>query len=270
MRTRQWPRLEWGGTTRMTGAVGDDEGGIWMYELLRQHGIDTAGIVKVDGSSTGLAMIAVDRAGENQIVVSPGANSGLSPAHVGSNPSEVRVKLAQLEIPIDTVRAFLSAPARGDHIRILNAAPAIADAAKLFDQCDILIVNQHELAFYLGLGETPASAADALVARRLIERESQAVIVTLGSGGAVAVWSDRHFHAPAMPVAPLDTIGAGDCFCGALAALLDAGERLETALPIANAAAALCTLKAGAIPAMPNRGEVDAWMAAARRQNEPS
>lgn len=250
-----------GASTLMTGAVGDDEGGSWMLGLLRSEGIDTAGIVTMDGGSTGLAMIAVERAGENQIVVSPGANSALIPAQIRHEGGEVRIRLAQLEIPVEAVRAFLSGPVTGDCIRILNTAPAIAEAASLFDECDVVIVNQHELAFYLGLGEAPVSAEDALVARRLIRRAEQAVIVTLGAAGAIAVWSDRYFHATALPVTPVDTIGAGDCFCGALAALLDAGESIEAALPVANAAAALCTLKAGAIPAMPNRAEVDTCMA---------
>ncbi len=252
-----------GAATQMIGAVGDDEGGLWMRGLLEEHGVDPDGIAILEGQATGLALIAVDCGGENQIIVSSGANEAVEPFHTSTLAPDAKVLLAQLEIPTETVRAFFTAPGAESRIRILNAAPAIQEAKELFGQTDILIVNQHELAHYLALGEAPETAEQALVARKLISRSDQVVIVTLGALGAVAVWQDRHFHAPALPVTPVDTIGAGDCFCGALAALLDTGETLEAALPLANAAAALCTQKEGAIPAMPSRAEAEAALQAA-------
>ncbi|WP_336980654.1 ribokinase [Altererythrobacter fulvus] len=246
-----------GAPTRMIGAVGSDDGGSWMRGMLEEHGVDTQAIAALKDMATGLASIAVDCSGENQIIVNPGANEAVTPDQAAQIRPEAQVLLAQLEIPVDTVRAFFTAPAAQGRIRILNAAPALREAAPLFDHADILIVNQHELAHYLGLSDAPQSAEDALVARQLIARGDQAVIVTLGALGAVAVWNDRHFHAPALSVTPIDTIGAGDCFCGALAALLDSGESVEAALPLANAAAALCTQKQGAIPAMPSRSEAE-------------
>ena len=249
-----------GALTRFTGAVGEDEEGRWMREILAHEGIDTAGIASLPDQLTGLALIAVDSSGENQIIVNPGANGTLSPTQARSLAEDARVLLAQQEIPLETVRAFFSAPGAVGKLRILNAAPAMPDAASLIDETDILIVNQHELAEYLHLEQAPSGQDEALAARQLIRRADQLVIVTLGAGGALAVWSDRTFHAPAQPVTPLDTIGAGDCFCGALAALLDAGETVEGALPLANAAAALCTQKHGAIPAMPTREELESFL----------
>ncbi|KPL66862.1 hypothetical protein SZ64_01360 [Erythrobacter sp. SG61-1L] len=247
-----------GATTRMIGAVGGDDGGRWMCGMLEEHGVDTQAIAALQDMATGLASIAVDCSGENQIIVNPGANEAVEPDQATQIGADARVLLAQLEIPADTVRAFFTAPDAQDRVRILNAAPALREAAHLFEHTDILIVNQHELAHYLGLSDAPQSAEDALIARQLIERDGQIVIVTLGALGAVAVWADRHFHAPALKVSPIDTIGAGDCFCGALAALIDSGESVEEALPLANAAAALCTQKQGAIPAMPSRSEAEA------------
>lgn len=246
-----------GSDTRMAGAVGDDEGGAWMRDLLAREGIDTTGIRVLEGMPSGLAVIAVDQAAENQIIVSPGANALLTETDAAP-AADARILLAQFEIPLPVVRAFFTAPQTEGSLRILNAAPALTEARSLFEHVDILIVNQHELAHYLGLDASPDTSNAADAARALITHTDQAVIVTLGAEGAVAVWQDRSAYAPALPVSPIDTIGAGDCFCGALAALLDAGETLETALPLANAAAALCTLKQGAIPAMPTRSEAEA------------
>lgn len=248
-------------TTRFTGAVGDDEDGRWMRGVLERDAIDTSGIVTLKNETTGLALIAVDRRGENQIIVNLGANSAVGVQSASEVREDTRVLLAQLEIPVETVRAFFTAPGAKGKLRILNAAPATPAAASLFDETDILIVNQHELAEYLELERAPEGPDEALGARRLIQREGQAVIVTLGADGALAVLADRHFHAPAKQVTPLDTVGAGDCFCGALAALLDGGITLEAALPLANAAAGLCTLTQGAIPAMPSRAEAEAFLA---------
>lgn len=246
-----------GARVRMCGAVGADDGGAWMRALLDADGIDTALVATLPDCATGTAFITVDAHGENQIIVVPGANARLKPEQVAAPDADTRVLLAQLEIPVDTVAALFSAPGAERCTRILNGAPAVRAAASLFGLCDVLIVNQTELALYLDLDHAPEDAHAALAARRLLTRADQVVVVTLGAGGAVAVRPDRHFHAPAFPVTPVDTIGAGDCFVGALAAMLDANGTVEDALPFANAAAALCTQRRGAIPAMPTRADVD-------------
>lgn len=250
-----------GAAVHFTGAVGDDASGRWMTDTLAAEGIDTTRIAADPALPTGLALIAVSRDGENQIIVNSGANGAIQPDAAQDLAPDARVLLAQQEIPLPALHAFFGAPGADERLRILNAAPALPETASLFGLIDILIVNQHELAVYLGLAQAPQGIDQALVARQLISRDDQVVIVTLGAGGALAVWADRHLHVPALKVTPLDTIGAGDCFCGALAALLDAGWTIEAALPLANAAAALCTQKEGAIPAMPTRAEVDARLA---------
>ena len=263
-----------GARTLMIGAVGDDEGGRWMIDQLTACGVETGSIAQMAGLTTGAAYIAVDEAGENQIIVAPGANAALSAQHVGTAAADGDVLIAQLEVPIETVRAFFPASPNGRCIRILNAAPAVPGAEILFDLADILIVNQHELAFYLGLPHAPRDVEGALAARTLISRAEQVVVVTLGALGAVAVRRDSHVHVPAFPVVPLDTIGAGDCFVGTLAAALDlaGGPRMsvEDALPLANAAAALCTQKHGAIPAMPTLAEAQALIASTKESRGPS
>lgn len=247
--------IRMGAHVAMAGAVGDDGDGRWMRDILAREGIDIAAIAAVPGRPTGAAMIAVDRAGENQIIVAAGANADFTPAMLPPVGNEV--VLAQLEIPVATIAAAFAA-ACGP--RILNAAPSVAAAAELFALTDILIVNQHELADYLGCAPV-ADVAAALTARALLTRPDQAVVVTLGAGGAVAIWPEHHVHAPAIRVEPVDTVGAGDCFCGALAALIAEGHSIAEALPLANAAAALCTQATGAVPAMPVRAAAEAMLA---------
>ena len=244
-----------GAATAMIAAVGADEAGAWMRGWLAEAGIDVTAVRALAGHATGAAYIAVDSAAENQIIVAPGANAHCAPDRL-SAPENRDVLLAQLELPVATIASAFAEPGP---LRILNAAPAVPAAAAMFGDVDVLIVNQHELAYYLGVAAIE-SPRQALAARGLLTRSDQVAIVTLGAGGALAVWPDRAFHAPAVPVTPVDTVGAGDCFCGVLAALLDEGLSIEAALPFANAAAALCTQTRGAAPAMPTRPAVEAFL----------
>lgn len=239
-----------GAQTRMIGAVGDGDAGRWMVQRLAADDIDVSGVETLAGEETGTAYIAVDAEGENQIIVVSGANARLkAPAPVNEG-----VLLSQLEVP---VAALLPVFAQSKAVRILNTAPALSEAKALFEHVDILVLNEHELGVYVPSDSGTVDCEDYVVrARRLLAREDQAVVVTLGANGAIAVRKDRHRHVAAVPVIPVDTIGAGDCFCGALAALLDEGRCLEDALSCASAAAALCTLGQGAAPSMPTRAAV--------------
>ncbi len=243
-----------GTSTRMIGAVGDDADGVWMRGLLQEDGVAVDMVLTLSGIATGAAVIAVDARAENLIVVAPGANASLTSAALP--PGIDDVLLAQFEIPLETIAAAFAA-AHGP--RILNAAPALVDGAFLFAESDIVIVNEHELALYAGRASVETHGDAETAARSLISHSGQAVVVTLGADGALAVWQDRALHVPGLPVSPVDTVGAGDCFCGALAALIAEGLTLEAALPIANAAAALCTQARGAAPAMPRRAAVEAF-----------
>jgi ribokinase len=233
-----------------------------MCDQLARAGVDVGGVRVLADMPTGTAYIAVDAQGENQIIVSSGADRGLEVV----DPVMEGVLLAQLEVPVAVLAPLL---ARSAAIRILNAAPPVPEAAALFDHLDIVIVNQHELATFLMLPAVPDTVEQALSARTLLIRPEQIVIVTMGAGGVIAIWQDRHLHVPAVPVMPVDTVGAGDCFCGTLAALLDEGSRIEDALHLANAAAALCTLGQGAAPSMPDRAAAEAFLAKAATEHAP-
>jgi ribokinase len=243
-----------GARVSMTGAVGADADGDWMRAVLKGEEVDVRGIATLAGVPTGVAMIAVDAAGENQIIVAPGANALLAP-EAAPKPG---LTLAQLEIPLDTIASAFAASAGP---RLLNAAPFIPAARALFAHTDLLIVNQHELAGYADVPAISGPAEAIAAARALRANPQQQIVVTLGGQGAVAVFGDAAIHAPALSVTPRDTVGAGDCFCGAMAALIAGGMDLAAVLPLANAAAALCTQTAGAIPAMPARAAVMAALA---------
>ncbi|HXQ17429.1 MAG TPA: ribokinase [Caulobacteraceae bacterium] len=243
--------------TRLIGAVGWDEAGDKLLATMAEAGVDTAAVVRLEGHPTGQAFIWVSDAGENSIVVAGGANLAVSAAMLEAPlPADCRVLLAQLETPVAAIEAlFAGAPA--GRLRLLNAAPAVLEGRRLFPLVDILIVNETELAAF---ATVPVVADDvdavAAVARGLISRPDQTVVVTLGKAGAVAVGADRRIIVSGRTAKVVDTTGAGDCFCGVLAARLDEGADLAEALQWANAAAALSTERPGAAPSMPTRAEI--------------
>ncbi len=243
-----------GAQAQFTGAVGKDDSGTWMVRRLAQEGIDVSGIRSLPDEATGTAYIAVDARGENQIIVVSGANARLTDC----TPVGEGVLLSQLEVPVATLAPLF---ARSRALRILNTAPALMEAKGLFADVDVLVLNRPELDIYAPEGQGERDGKDDLAAlavrvRELFCRDDQAAIVTLGALGALVVRKGAMFHVPSVPVQPVDTVGAGDCFCGALAALLDEGRSLEEAVPFACAAAALSTLSHGAAPSMPSRAAV--------------
>ncbi len=253
----------YGAPTAMIGALGRDEAAELLLTHLAEVGVDARGIVQLDGLTSGHGYIHVSAAGENMIVVISGANAALTDAHVPPEALEGHaVFLTQLETPFGvTARAFATPAARAG-ITILNAAPANPEGAALFPLMDILVVNETELAQFAGRATAPETLEDIrAAARRLICRPGQTVVATLGAGGAAAITADDAFLVPGLPANVVDTTGAGDCFCGVLAAALSEGADLRTAIVAANAAASLSTETAGAAPSMPRRAQVDARLA---------
>jgi ribokinase len=192
------------------------------------------------------------------IVVAGGANLDLPPP-ASFDPGSATVILTQLETPVGVARAVFET-AGGRALILLNAAPAIEAGASLFPWVDIIIVNEVELARYAGAEATPFNLDDiSPLARRLISREGQKIVVTLGAAGAAAVDAGGAFLVPGKPARVVDTTGAGDCFCGVLAASLGQGADLAEAMDQANAAAALSTETHGAAVSMPRRDEIAAF-----------
>lgn len=243
-----------GATTAMVGAVGADERGRVLRDQLARAGVDVSR-VRTLAAQSGLAVVLVDRTGENLIAVVPGANRLASATDFDFTPgSEPRIVLAQLECAPEAVDRFLRSSATAQY-RILNAAPYVAAARPLFDLADVIVVNEVELNGYAG---RPRGHEQDIVAaaRDLMARDDQTVIVTLGARGAMVVQHGQTHDVPGRPAKVVDTTGAGDCFCGALAAFLARDPAIHRAARFAVAAASLAVERPGATGAMPRLDEL--------------
>jgi ribokinase len=252
--------------THLLGAVGRDDAGDAMLAAMRQAGVESGEVLRIAEAATGQAYVWVSEAGENSIVVAGGANLAVTAQMFDlEDAARSRVVLAQLETPIAaTLALFGGAPAAAGCLRLLNAAPASEAAHRLLPLTDILVVNQVELGAFAGAAKPPEALDDVVAAARgLIARQDQTVVVTLGGAGAVSVGANGRTVIAGRPAKVVDTTGAGDCFCGVLAARLSEDAELGQALQWANAAAALSTERSGAAPSMPSRAEIEAALARA-------
>jgi len=249
-----------GAGVAMFGLVGNDEQGQSLVDGLKSEGIDASGVGVDKNSQTGLAVITVDMQAENTIVVSPGANSRFSASHLKDHHISIaraKVLLTQLEVPAATVS---KAAEICQGIVCLNPAPAQSIAVELFDQVDVLIPNRSELASLVGVPE-PTNLDQTVEAVSLLPFAG-AVVVTLGSEGALAIENGTPAFVPAHDVQALDPTGAGDAFCGALAHALGLGRNLTESTRWANAAGAIATTRPGAQSSMPTAAEVETLLGA--------
>jgi ribokinase len=242
-----------GASVAMVGRVGADTHGNELRAALLSEGVEVS-MVEIDpNSSTGLALITVDGAGENTIVVSPGANWELGADQVRRSTdllSRAKVVLCQLEIPIESVQA---AAQLAGGVFCLNPAPGRELPEELLERVDVLIPNRNELAMITGVA-TP-DARSALISARQIEGPGS-VVVTLGSEGALVVEGDDWHHVAAPEVTSVDTTGAGDAFCGALAVALGRDHAMVDAARWAVVAGALATMTPGARASMPTESAI--------------
>jgi ribokinase len=239
----------------MVGCVGDDAAGRELLESLAGAEVDTERVRVVDGVPSGTAFITVGDDGENQIVVSPGANARLTAADVDdARPAleAAAVTLLQLEVPLEVVAA--AAATAGGRV-VLNPAPVRDLPGGLLAGVDVLVPNRVELAQLAG-ARPPSSVEEAAeLAGRLPTR---AVVVTLGADGALVVEDGRVTHVPAVPVRPVDTTAAGDAFCGGLADALAGGASLQEAARRAVRVAAAACLRPGAQASLPTPADLEA------------
>jgi ribokinase len=246
-----------GAATAIAGAVGNDAEAELAVRLVQDAGADVTRIRRSE-RPTGTAHITVSDTGENQIVVVPGANDDLTmldarEAVANMRPNEIL--LLQLEISIPVVREAMVEASRRSICSILNVAPMSHDARELAKLADIVIANESEFKQLASLDVLRAdSLRDEL--RKVAEANNCSVVVTLGAQG-VAYFHENSFGHIACPrITPIDTVGAGDTFCGYLAALLEEGWTLPKAASAASTAASLACLKRGAQEAIPHRSTV--------------
>lgn len=233
-----------GAEVHMIGCVGDDALAEAALTLLRRDGVDVSNVMSELGTATGVALIAVSPEGENQITVASGANSRVGPSDVAGLP-KCNVILTQLEVPVTAVEAASRTAAETGALMAINLAPAMGVPPQLLKDADLLIVNEIEAEFY----------GDALHERGGL------VALTLGGDGAALFKMGKEIaRVPAFKVDVVDTTGAGDTFCGALAVALAEGQAPQQALRFASAAAALAVTRAGAQPSLPKREQVEALL----------
>ncbi len=243
-----------GATVGFLSKVGSDANGALIEQHLAAQGLSRMVLLRDAEAQTGIAMILVDAAGNNQIVVVPGSNQHLTPADVRQHAgliSGARVLLVQMEIPIETVQECLRLAKRHGLLTILNPAPACSLLPEYVRMVDVLTPNEREACVLSGVTDS-AEAAGVLVRGGV-----GTVVVTRGAEGAVISRGKEVIPVPAFVVEAVDSTGAGDAFNGALACALAEGMPIEAAVEMAAAAGALATTGRGAQTALPTRSEID-------------
>lgn len=239
-------------------ALGDDLFGRNALEGYSREGIDTSWVQTLEGMASGVALITVNASGENEIVVAPGANSGLTPAHLEgplTQKSNWGVALTQLETPLEVV-AFLAKSSRASGVPlILNPAPAAPLPDDLLQGLFCITPNQTEAAALTGLSVCERGQA-IVAASALLAKGVRNVVITLGKEGCYYAGEDGAYHLPSEKVTAVDTTAAGDVFNGVLAAGTAEGLPWKERLHRANRAAALSVTRLGAQSSAPYKNEI--------------
>ncbi|WEZ87011.1 ribokinase [Pseudomonas sp. NyZ480] len=243
-----------GGTVAMVGNVGDDAYGQQLRQALEVEGIDCQAVKVCEGVSSGVALITVDAASQNCIVIIPGGNGLLTPQAVQQFDGLLQaaeVIICQLEVPADTVAWTLARGRELGKTVILNPAPATGPLpTQWLAHIDYLAPNESEAQALTGV---PVSDLDSArrAGERLVQLGVRKVIITLGAHGALLVCAQGSRHFPAPKVKALDTTAAGDTFIGGFAAALVRGLTEDAAIAFGQRAAALSVTRAGAQPSIP-------------------
>ncbi len=250
-----------GGCVSMVGLTGADAFGAALRRGLEDEAIDVRHLGADPAAPTGVAVILVEESGENRIMLAPGANDALSPAHVaaaGPLIDTAGLLVVQLEVPLPTVRAAISRAAAAGVRVLFNPAPAQALPADFLAQVDTLVVNETEAGTLTGAAVETIEGAEA-AGRALKDAGARQVIVTLGARGIVITDELGPRHAPAFAAAAVDTTAAGDSFIGGLAAGMMEGMTLDEAARLGMRAAAIAVTRHGAQPSIPYRRELAAY-----------
>ncbi|MCP8896397.1 ribokinase [Shinella daejeonensis] len=248
-----------GASVRMAGAVGDDALATQALALLADAAVDLSD-VRIAAEATGTAHILVTSDGENVIVVVPGANGIVTPEDAKRTVGAMQrgdYLLLQFEIPAPAVEAALVTARAKGVISIVNTAPLTPEVKRIGGMADVLIANETEFELFIDREKLSATEREEEM-RALHAKTGQTLIVTLGAEGVIAIRKSEVYRAKGLKITPVDTVGAGDTFCGYLAASLDAGHDFERALRRAAVAGSLACLKPGAQPSIPFAAAVEA------------
>lgn len=251
-----------GARVALVGRMGTDAFGDQHLAGLRREGIDLTHVRADPGAATGAAFITVDVAGQNMIVVAPGANMRLRPEDIDAAAGAIasaRVLLLQLEVPLDTVVRAAQIGREGGALVCLDPAPAAPLPESLYRLVDVINPNETEARILTGLPVTTIPEAER-AAEALLQKGVGAAVVKLGERGSFYLSAAGRAHVPAIPVTAVDTTAAGDAFAAALGIALGEGRALSEAVGFATCTASLKVRRMGA-QSLPTRAEVEEAMA---------
>ncbi|MFC6653283.1 ribokinase [Paenibacillus rhizoplanae] len=251
-----------GADVTMIGRVGKDAFGSGLLEIMEQEQVHTAYISQSESQATGVASIVVDGAGENRIIVVPGANVEMKPEDIEALETVISgagIVVMQLETDLAMCESAAVMAFRHGIPVILNPAPAQPLSDELLHHVTYLTPNETEAGILAGISVESVEDAER-AARIMLQKGVQHMIVTLGSKGALIVDAAGSRHVQGFPVQAVDTVAAGDSFNGALAWQLTCGRTLEEAVRFANAVGALAVGKTGAIASLPRLEEVELFL----------
>jgi ribokinase len=247
-----------GANVAMAGACGEDEFAKSALSYLRADGVNFDRI-RTAAEATGVALIFVGGDGENVIAIVPGANGTVNANDARAVLSDMKrgdTLMLQMEVPANAIEVALKRAREMGITSVVNIAPITTDAARLAGMADVVIANETEFELFCGKPVLNAQTREAEMVK-ISHENNQTIIVTLGADGVVAVRGGVIERAKGLEIKPVDTVGAGDTFCGYLAAGLDLGLSFDVALRRAAVAGSLACLKAGAQPSIPMQTEVD-------------
>lgn len=249
-----------GGRVDLIGCVGDDEAGRDYRRFLRSEGVGVGGVGVTRRQRTGTAMITVDARGENQIVVVPGANALVDARAIRQQAALIaraNIVVAQFEVPLAAVREASEVAARTGVPFLLNPSPWRDDFPWGEVAVSTLVLNETEAAGLFRVAPSDLVRRAPLLRRRLRSRGVGQVVITRGAQPTLCITPEGICLVPGLRVRPIDTVGAGDAFTGALAVRLAEGDPLRVAVGLANCAGALATLALGAQASLPSRSRTE-------------
>jgi ribokinase len=251
-----------GAKVALVGCVGDDPFADRLLSNLDALGVDLGGVRRVDGISTGVAAILVDKSGENRIIVIPGANGCVTPEDITRVEDQIasgHLLVLQLEVPMEAVKTAVQLATKHGTPVLLNPAPVMPLSDELLRQVTYLVLNESEARLLTGIDPVDEArcrqAAQALRARGV-----KVVVLTLGSRGATLQSEHETIHVPALKVDVVDTTAAGDAFVGAFAVALIEGRQMREVTRFACAAGTLAVTRLGAQSSIPTRAEVETML----------
>lgn len=251
-----------GANVSFIGSVGNDSNGQFMRATLLSNGVNVNAVTTNSEVPTGSAYIMLQENGANTILIHGGANQALTVADLDENViAKADTLIAQFEVPLEVIVAAFKIAKANNVQTILNPAPAVYDLIpELTHVTDIILPNETEAQLLTGIAIENDEVVLNRVSNAILAKGVPRSIITLGDAGSFVADRDKRWWVKPNKVDAVDTTGAGDTFIGTLASVIDADfNNLEETVKRASIASAIAVTRAGAIPSIPTRDEVDAF-----------